>query len=146
MYNSYVHNATHSSQTFLVRHLILPPNIKRRQFALVSVSILLLWLLSTIQSYICGILASTQLNTFSFPTLILMILFSIQHDSLFYNFLYNTIFFILHYFLFVTIHSSIFFTILYSTLFSFLHYFLFYACLFSKILFSAILYSTLFTI
>ena len=44
MYNSYVHNATHSSQTFLVRHLIMPPNTKPREFALVSVSILLLWI------------------------------------------------------------------------------------------------------
>ena len=43
MYNSYVHNATISHQKFLVWHSILTPNPKRRQFALFSVSILLLW-------------------------------------------------------------------------------------------------------
>ena len=45
MYNSYVHNASHSSRKFPVRHSILPPKIKQRQFALASVLILLLWFL-----------------------------------------------------------------------------------------------------
>ena len=49
MYNSYVHNASHSSRKFPVRHSILPPKIKQRQFALASVSILLLWPYSTVQ-------------------------------------------------------------------------------------------------
>ena len=40
---SYVYNATHSHQKFPVRHSILPPNPKRRQFAQLSVLILLLW-------------------------------------------------------------------------------------------------------
>ena len=44
MYNTYVHNDTLSHQNFLVRHSILNPNPKRRQFALFSVSILLLCL------------------------------------------------------------------------------------------------------
>ena len=42
LYNSYVHNATLSDQKFPVRHSILPPNPKRRQFALFSVLIILL--------------------------------------------------------------------------------------------------------
>ena len=42
LYYSYVHNATLSDQKFPVRHSILPPNPKRRQFALFSVLIILL--------------------------------------------------------------------------------------------------------
>ena len=53
MYNSYVHNASHSSRKFPVRHSILPPKIKQRQFALASVSILLLWLAARI-SLLCA--------------------------------------------------------------------------------------------
>ena len=48
MYNSYVHNATQSHQRFPVWHSILPPNPKRRHFALFSVSILLLWIQRTL--------------------------------------------------------------------------------------------------
>ena len=43
VYNSNVHNATLSHQKFPVQQSILPPNPKQRQFALLSVLILLLW-------------------------------------------------------------------------------------------------------